>query len=112
MKWHSFRKRKLRIIFHVAYYFKPYNKKTIGADFFSIIIIENGWHHQIMLKKTYDNAGSFFFKKLLSDKDFIKKRIKESRKISDSFLCFCRKELPENLKKRTDKGLLQLLEKI
>jgi len=111
MEWYSFRKRKLPIIAPILYYFKPYNKETIGTDLLWVHIIENEWQHELILKGNYDKAGEFLFKKLLKDKNFIKKRLKSSREIGNNFLNFCRNKLSKEMKGYDNKELIKLLEK-
>jgi phosphohistidine swiveling domain-containing protein len=108
MQWYSFRKRKLPTINPFPHYFFLYNKKTIGSDFHWIHIIENGWQHALILKKHYDQTGKFLLNKLLEDKDFSKKRLKESNRIGNNYLDFCRKKI-KKLEKYSKQELLEIL---
>ncbi len=112
MKWHSFRKRKLPVANPAIYYFTPYNKSNLGTDLTSIIVLENGWYYNIILEKQFSRAGEYLLKKLLRNKDYIKKRRETSNKIGSEFLRFCRRNLSSsNLQKATDEELAGFLNK-
>jgi phosphoenolpyruvate synthase/pyruvate phosphate dikinase len=109
MKWYSFRKRVLPLITPVLYYFKQYNKKTIGTNILMVVMTEGKWHHQIILNKDFEKSGEYFFSELLKDRNSLKKRLKQSREIANNFLDFCRKKL-SGFNEHTNEELIELLE--
>lgn len=110
MEWYHFRKRYLPAISPIIYYFAKYDRKTIGSDHYQAYLIDNGFEHQLINKQDYDNTGAYLLNRLLKDKDFVKKSLKQSRKIKKDFLSFCKKDLiPKNLGSRSDSQLIALL---
>lgn len=110
MKWHSFRKRRTKIIVPILSHFKKLNKKTIGTDFLFIHIIEEGFDHGLMPKKSHDKAGKFLFDKLIKDQNFIKKRLEKYREKSLKFVDFFRNKMSGDLSKYTNEKILDSLE--
>jgi phosphohistidine swiveling domain-containing protein len=109
MKWYSFRKRKILQLNPIYHYFKPYNLSNIGFDFSCIYIFENSWQHQLLETKDYERAGKFFFKKILQDKDYLKRRMILSRKIAKKLIRFCHKKLNQDFNNTPNKELYNLL---
>lgn len=110
MKWYSFRKRRLPLISPVIYFFKQYDTATVGTDFLIAIVLEDGQHIEYIFNKDYEKAGEYFLKLFLQDKNFLKKRFKQSREISRDFLDFCRNKI-SNLSGCTQEELLEILDK-
>ena len=107
--WYSFRRRKYPIVVPIVYYFTPYNKKTIGSDFFYFHILEKGWNYEFIWEKDMEVAAEYLLKNLLKDRNYIHGRLLKSRELGEKFISFCKNNLARKLGGKTDKQLLELL---
>lgn len=101
----------MALINPTPYYYTLYNKKSIGADFFTVLIFEGEWQHQFIEQKCFDKSGKYLLNELLSNKGSMKSRLEQSRALGKELTSFCKENLLKNLSKLKNKDLIQLLYK-
>lgn len=93
MKWHSFRRRKLKSVVPFIYYFLPYTKEVIGEDVWLAHILEGEYQHELIAQDVYDKACDFLIKKIIDDTDYSGILVQESRRAGVEMISFCKSNL-------------------